>query len=110
MNPLCQVPTLLIDGHTLTQSVSGVPCALTYEQTPTTLPHPFPFPPLSSPLPSPLPSPPHPLPYTQLAIIEYLDDTRGPPYLVPRDDALKRAQVGGLEHHYIPPKGGVRPS
>ena len=28
-----------------------------------------------------------------MAIIEYLDDTRGLPYLVPRDDPLKRAQV-----------------
>ena len=30
---------------------------------------------------------------TQLAIIEYLDETRGPPYLVPHGDPAKRAKV-----------------
>lgn len=29
----------------------------------------------------------------QMAIIEYLDETRGPPYLLPRDDPVKRQQV-----------------
>ena len=29
----------------------------------------------------------------QLSIIEYLDETRGPPYLLPRDDPFKRQQV-----------------
>ena len=32
----------------------------------------------------------------QLSIIEYLDDTRGPPYLVPRDDPFRKQQVTPL--------------
>jgi maleylacetoacetate isomerase len=48
INPQKEVPTLEIDGHTLTQSMS---------------------------------------------IIEYLDETRGPPYLIPRDDPIKRQRV-----------------
>ncbi|CAI8001901.1 Maleylacetoacetate isomerase [Geodia barretti] len=48
INPQCEVPTLLIDGHTLTQS---------------------------------------------MAIVEYLDETQGPPYLLPRDDPHRRQQV-----------------
>jgi len=31
--------------------------------------------------------------YLQLSIIEYLDETRGPPYLLPRDDPIKRQKV-----------------
>ena len=29
----------------------------------------------------------------QVSIIEYLDETRGPPYLLPRDNPAKRQQV-----------------
>lgn len=28
-----------------------------------------------------------------MAIVEYLDETQGPPYLLPRDDPHKRQQV-----------------
>ena len=28
-----------------------------------------------------------------MAIIEYLDETRGPPFLLPRDDPVKRQKV-----------------
>lgn len=31
-----------------------------------------------------------------MAIIEYLDETRGPPYLLPRDDPVKRQRVRQL--------------
>lgn len=52
VNPQCEVPSLEIDGHTLTQS---------------------------------------------MAIIEYIDETRdAPPYLLPRNDPGKRAEVRRL--------------
>ena len=42
-----------------------------------------------------------------MAIVEYLDETKGPPYLLPRDDPHKRQQViilnitHSLTHQYI---------
>lgn len=51
LNPQCEVPTLEIDGQTMTQSMS---------------------------------------------IIEYLDETRGPPYLLPQGDPVKKQKVRAI--------------
>ena len=31
-----------------------------------------------------------------MSIIEYLDETRGPPYILPREDPVKRQQVSNI--------------
>lgn len=37
----------------------------------------------------------------QLSIIEYMDETMGPPYLVPKDDPVKRQQVSEGRVSYL---------